>query len=112
MRALLFDLQGRLLAKCQQSLDDYVSLHEGWLEHDAEAFWQAAAGVCRGLPGKMAQQLFVQLYPQPDCSKMHARFLATASDAEGRRARGGTGGSRGGLDHGNPAARKKKDERP
>ncbi|MGM9515004.1 FGGY-family carbohydrate kinase [Roseateles sp. DB2] len=49
VRALLFDLQGRLLAKCQQSLDDYVSLHEGWLEHDAEAFWQAAAGVCRGL---------------------------------------------------------------
>ncbi|HLO92824.1 MAG TPA: FGGY family carbohydrate kinase, partial [Burkholderiaceae bacterium] len=49
VRALLFDLQGRLLAKCQQSLDDYLSHQDGWLEHDAEAFWQAAAGVCRGL---------------------------------------------------------------
>ena len=45
VRALLFDLQGRLLAKCQQSLDDYVSLQEGWLEHDAEAREQSC---CRG----------------------------------------------------------------
>lgn len=49
VRALLVDLRGEIVAKCQQTLDGYRSLHEGWLEHDAEALWQAAAGVCRGL---------------------------------------------------------------
>jgi hypothetical protein len=34
------------------------------------------AGSCKGLRGKMVAQLFVQLYPAPDCSRMHARFLA------------------------------------
>ncbi|MFY7865302.1 FGGY-family carbohydrate kinase [Roseateles sp.] len=49
VRALLVDLHGNIRAKCQQPLDDYISLQPGWLEHDAEAFWQAAASVCRGL---------------------------------------------------------------
>jgi len=49
VRALLVDLQGEIVAKCQQAFDGYVSLHEAWLEHDAEAFWQAVAAVCRGL---------------------------------------------------------------
>jgi sugar (pentulose or hexulose) kinase len=49
VRALLVDLHGTILAKRQQALNDYTSLHDGWLEHDAEGFWQAAAGVCRGL---------------------------------------------------------------
>jgi len=49
VRALLVDLQGTIVGKCQQALDGYTALHEGWLEHDAEAFWKAAAAVCRGL---------------------------------------------------------------
>ncbi|HJV62450.1 MAG TPA: FGGY family carbohydrate kinase, partial [Albitalea sp.] len=49
VRALLVDLHGEILAKVQQPFDDYVSLQDGWLEHDADAFWQASAGVCRRL---------------------------------------------------------------
>lgn len=47
VRALLIDLHGNVHGKAQQAFDDYVSLHDGWHEHDAETFWQAAASVCR-----------------------------------------------------------------
>lgn len=49
VRAVLVDLHGAIVAKCQHAFTDYVSLHDGWLEHDAEAFWQATARVCQGL---------------------------------------------------------------
>ena len=49
VRALLVDLAGNIVAKRQRTLDGYVSAEDGWLEHDAEAFWQASAAVCRGL---------------------------------------------------------------
>jgi sugar (pentulose or hexulose) kinase len=49
VRALLFDLEGNIVAKRQQTLDGYVSAQNGWLEHDAESFWQASASVCREL---------------------------------------------------------------
>ena len=32
------------------------------------------AKVCTGLRGKMIGQLFVQIYTDPACSKMHAHF--------------------------------------
>jgi hypothetical protein len=32
------------------------------------------AQVCQGLRGKMIGQLFVQIYPNPACSRMHAHF--------------------------------------
>jgi hypothetical protein len=34
------------------------------------------AKTCQGLRGKMVAQLFVQLYPAPECSRMHAYFAA------------------------------------
>jgi sugar (pentulose or hexulose) kinase len=49
VRALLFDLQGHLVAKAQHHFDDYLSPQPGWHEHDVDAFWQAAAGVCQRL---------------------------------------------------------------
>ena len=49
VRALLIDLKGIIVAKRQRTLDGYVSAQNGWLEHDAEAFWQASASVCRAL---------------------------------------------------------------
>src|SRR5271157_2679308 len=49
VRALLVDLKGNIVAKQQRTLDGYTSAQDGWLEHDAEAFWQASASVCRGL---------------------------------------------------------------
>lgn len=39
------------------------------------------ARVCKGLRGKMLGQLFVQLYPNPACSSMHAHFAQAYRDA-------------------------------
>jgi sugar (pentulose or hexulose) kinase len=49
VRALLFDLQGNLVAKSQAPLDAYFSNQPGWSEHDPEAFWQAVCRACHGL---------------------------------------------------------------
>ena len=53
VRALLIDLKGNIVAKRQQTLDGYVSAEDGWLEHDAEAFWQASAAVSRRLSAEV-----------------------------------------------------------
>jgi hypothetical protein len=39
------------------------------------------ARVCKGLRGKMVGQMFVQLYPHPACSPMHAHFAQAYRDA-------------------------------
>src|SRR5258706_12882455 len=49
VRAVLFDLQGRLVAKQQHAFDDYRSPQPGWHEHDIDAFWLATADVCQRL---------------------------------------------------------------
>jgi sugar (pentulose or hexulose) kinase len=49
VRALVVDARGDILAKAREPLDGYVSLQPGWLEHDAEGFWQATARTCRRL---------------------------------------------------------------
>ena len=49
VRALAIDLSGEILARSRQPLDGYVEPRETWVEHDAEAFWQAAANVVRAL---------------------------------------------------------------
>ncbi len=49
VRALLFDLEGHLVAKSQRALDDYRTPEPGAMEHDAEGFWQAAADACQAL---------------------------------------------------------------
>jgi sugar (pentulose or hexulose) kinase len=55
VRALLVDARGQILAKSQMPLDGYFSLQDGWLEHDAEGFWQSSAEVCRGLWARHAE---------------------------------------------------------
>lgn len=49
VRALLVDLQGEVVAKQQQPLTAYTTPKQGWLEHDADAFWEASAEVCQRL---------------------------------------------------------------
>jgi hypothetical protein len=39
------------------------------------------AKVCKGLRGKLIGQLFVQIYPQSACARMHAHFAAAYRDA-------------------------------
>jgi sugar (pentulose or hexulose) kinase len=60
IRALLFDLQGNLVAKSQLPLDAYFSLQPGWAEQHADYFWQKLADVCQQLwlePNVIAEQL-------------------------------------------------------
>lgn len=42
---------------------------------------QEVARVCKGLRGKMLSQMFVQLYPDPACSRMHAHFAQAYREA-------------------------------
>jgi sugar (pentulose or hexulose) kinase len=49
VRALLFDLDGNIVAKSQVQLDAYFSLHPGWAEHEPEDYWQALCTACQGL---------------------------------------------------------------
>ncbi len=49
VRALLYDLKGELLARQQQVFTDYQREQPGWMSHDGEGFWQAAAACCQRL---------------------------------------------------------------
>ncbi len=49
VRALLFDLQGKLLGKGKVELQAYVSPQPGWAEQDPEYYWQSLAEACRRL---------------------------------------------------------------
>ena len=59
VRALLFTPAGELVGRVQQPFTDYRREHPGWMTHDGEAFWQAAAACCKRLwaehdPGAVA----------------------------------------------------------
>lgn len=49
IRALLFDLNGNLVAKSQVMLEAYFSEQPGWAEHDADGYWRALCEACHGL---------------------------------------------------------------
>ncbi|WP_313706913.1 FGGY-family carbohydrate kinase [Massilia sp.] len=49
VRALLFDLRGNIVAKCQVPLEAYFSMQPGWAEHEPEDYWQAVCRACQGL---------------------------------------------------------------
>ena len=49
VKALVFDSEGRLMAKEQVPLRPYVAQHPGWAEQDPEVFWQSLVQACQGL---------------------------------------------------------------
>ena len=49
VRALLFDLQGNLVAKSQVPLTAYFSAQPGWVEHPVEGYWSALCAACQAL---------------------------------------------------------------
>jgi sugar (pentulose or hexulose) kinase len=49
VRALLFDIQGELLSKCQQPFEPYFSTAPGLAEQHPEHFWEALCKACQGL---------------------------------------------------------------
>lgn len=42
------------------------------------------ARLCKGLRGKMVGQMFVQLYPDPACSRMHVHFAQAYHEASSK----------------------------
>jgi hypothetical protein len=54
-------------------------------ESCAEGTARNLAKVCKGLRGKMIGQLFVQIYTDPACSRMHGHFAAAYIAASGER---------------------------
>jgi sugar (pentulose or hexulose) kinase len=49
VRAILFDLDGNIVAKSQVHLEAYFSEQPGWAEHDAEGYWDAVCAACQQL---------------------------------------------------------------
>ncbi|MEE2731780.1 MAG: FGGY-family carbohydrate kinase [Pseudomonadota bacterium] len=49
IRALLFSLEGELLAKSKVDIDAYYSNQPGWAEQDPDYFWNKLCAACQGL---------------------------------------------------------------
>ena len=49
IRALIFDLQGRLVAKNKVEIEPYFSEKPGWAEQHADYFWQMVSKACQEL---------------------------------------------------------------
>ncbi len=49
VRALVFDLRGRLVAKARVPIEPYYSTAPGWAEQDPEVFWKAVCQACHKL---------------------------------------------------------------
>jgi sugar (pentulose or hexulose) kinase len=49
VRALLFDLQGNILAKTRVELEPYQVTEPGWAEQDADYYWRGVCDACRQL---------------------------------------------------------------
>jgi sugar (pentulose or hexulose) kinase len=49
VRALVFDLQGRLLYKTRIPFKPYISREPGWAEHEANAYWTSLCQACQML---------------------------------------------------------------
>ena len=49
VRALLFDLRGRLVAKERVEIEPYVSPRPGWAEQDPMYFWRSVCSACQRL---------------------------------------------------------------
>ncbi len=67
VRALLFDLRGNIVAKCQVPLEAYFSPQPGWAEHEPEDYWQAVCRACQGL------------WSQPGVSRAAVRAVAVTT---------------------------------
>ncbi len=64
VRAILFDLNGNIVAKSQIHLVAYFSDQPGWAEHDAEGYWDAVCAACQ------------QLWMQPGADKASVQGVA------------------------------------
>lgn len=49
VRALVFDLDGNIIALAKQAIEPYFSTQPGWAEQNPDVFWQAVCQVCQSL---------------------------------------------------------------
>lgn len=49
LRAIIYDLQGNLIAKARVPFTPYFSEHPGWAEQDPEVYWGALVDACQQL---------------------------------------------------------------
>lgn len=49
VRALVYDLQGNLVAKHRVVIEPYYAVQPGWAEQDPDYFWRALCQACQGL---------------------------------------------------------------
>jgi glycerol kinase len=52
LKALIFDLEGQLIAKEMVAFKPYFSEHPAWAEQEPEIFWQALCQACQRLLSK------------------------------------------------------------
>lgn len=64
VRALVFDLDGQLVAKSQVSIDPYFSTEPGWAEQEPEYYWAMLCQACQ------------ELWPQLDFPKSQIKAVA------------------------------------
>jgi sugar (pentulose or hexulose) kinase len=55
LKALIFDLEGQLIAKEMVAFKPYFSAHPAWAEQQPEVFWQSLCQACQKLWGRQAQ---------------------------------------------------------
>ncbi len=70
MRALIFDLQGNLLAKVRVPLEPYVAPQPGWAENDPDTYWEALCQAC--------QQLWRQAEAEEQVPDLRARIAGVS----------------------------------
>ncbi len=49
IKAMLFNLKGRIVKSKRQVIEPYISPKPGWAEHEAEYYWQNLCRVCKAL---------------------------------------------------------------
>jgi len=64
VRALVFDLDGQLVAKSQVEIEPFFSARPGWAEQDVDYFWTSLCEACR------------QLWPQLDFPRTAIKAVA------------------------------------
>ncbi|HEY0917168.1 MAG TPA: FGGY family carbohydrate kinase, partial [Solimonas sp.] len=81
VRAIVFDAQGRLLAKAQQVFEPtYHSPQPGWAEQDPELYWQSIAACC----GRLWEQGSVRPEQISGISLTTQRATVVCLDAAGQ----------------------------
>ena len=66
VRALVFDLQGNLIAKSKVQIVPYVSPENGWAEQDPEYYWSKLCEACHNLwTEHKVDKMLLPDYPSP-----------------------------------------------